>query len=147
MIGQNSCKVIAGSLSSPLAENYLKRTITEDQGYSNGAAQENQKLIWPTGLLQRMFLQVPPCSCILLLLPSLVAKQPQKGPESLLEETTPGALCGMSFLENPQGQSNLSLRDNVSPWNDALREDWSWGKWMCIHNNQNKFFCQLQPCF
>lgn len=36
----------------PLADNYLKRTITEDQVYSNGVAQENQVLIWPTGLLQ-----------------------------------------------------------------------------------------------
>lgn len=138
---QNSCKLKAGPSSSPLADNYLKRTITEDQVYSNGVAQENQVLIWPTGLLQWVFLQVPPCSRILLLLPSLVAKQPWKGPESMLEETTPGALCGMSFLENPQGQSGLGLRDNVSPWNDALREGWSWGKWMCNHliNRINSF--------
>lgn len=38
---------------------------------------------------ENLLLLMPPCShVLLLLLPSLVARQLQKGPESMLEETT-----------------------------------------------------------
>lgn len=101
----------------------------------NGVAQEKQDLIWLTGLLQIL--------CFFRCLHALTSFSSSSLPWLPGNYKKDQRACwrkppcrtlhgfGFSFLENAAGQSGLGFGGNISLWNLALHEHWSWGKW-CI---------------
>lgn len=134
VLGWNLCKIKAESLSSPLADSHLKRTSRNDLLQWNSSREPRADLP-DCFTTDNLLLQMLPCSHILLLLllPSLVARQLQKDQRACWRKPPCGTLHGFGFyfLENAPGQSGLGFGGKASLWNLALHEHWSWGKW-CI---------------
>lgn len=129
--------------------------------YCNGAAQKSQDLIcyrqqcftnnvcWLLAT-DNLLLQMPPCSHILLLLlPSLVARQLHKGPENVLEEITlwdTARVCVFFPRKCSRAKWPQLWRQHLTgkrrfAWTLAM------GQVVHIHNFQNKRLHRLEAHF